>query len=101
MNSPRLASTFYLKIAQERHKKDVGVLYFLLIPPSGSRIALTRDKQRQQAHAKAYINTSPVLHKYPVETVRTYEVHFRWTLRCAIFLVSSNLRDLKVEDKRP
>lgn len=38
----------------EARKKDVGVNFLSLIPYSGSRIALSQDKQRKPAHAIGY-----------------------------------------------
>ncbi|MDE6647910.1 MAG: hypothetical protein K2K03_08835 [Prevotella sp.] len=40
-----------------RNAKDVGVLYFSLIPLPGSRIALYKDKQLELAHAVIYYST--------------------------------------------
>jgi len=38
-------------------QKDVGVLYFSLVPHPGFRIALHQDKQLELAHAVIYYNT--------------------------------------------
>ena len=82
--------------------KDVGVLYFSLIPCVGSRIALYLDKQLELAHVMRYCKES-THRRINGQARNCVQYTQRGRYGCASF-GTLNLRDSDVEDgvrKRP